>query len=151
MTPIINPLRRQPPPLPTLDASRTLRQALKAAYPGVSFGLRKTVNADGVGLRASWTDGPLVADVAALASAVVGPGLAYAFLLPERSYSAEFLERRARRVARDWRIPTPIVLRGPWGNGYVSDDGRIVQGAGETAATLVYQQAHRTRGVSGMA
>ena len=49
--------------LPCAETAKLLRQALKAAFPGVKFSVRSSVYAGGASIDVSWTDGPTEPDV----------------------------------------------------------------------------------------
>jgi hypothetical protein len=54
------------------DTAKLLRQALKAAFPGVKFSVRSSTYSGGASITVAWNDGPTSADVDATAKRYAG-------------------------------------------------------------------------------
>jgi hypothetical protein len=56
----------------TTDTAKLIRAALKAAFPGVKFSVKSDQYAGGSSIRVKYTDGPVLAEVEAIAKEFVG-------------------------------------------------------------------------------
>jgi hypothetical protein len=54
------------------DTAKHIRAALKAAFPGIKFGVRSSTYAGGASIRVGWTDGPTVKMVEEIGGSFAG-------------------------------------------------------------------------------
>ena len=148
------------------DTAKLVRAALKAAFPTVKFSVRSKTYSGGASIDIGWTDGPTEHDVMAVAKRFQGAtfdgmqdlkthhtselngeqvwfGADYIF--GNRSYTLDFLRRRAASVARKYGVEVPTLKLNKWGG--VEIEGGWERIGNYAVRDHVMQAAHKTRGV----
>lgn len=128
--------------------AKLVRQALKAAFPGIKFSVRTDSYAGGASIDVRWIDGPTTAQVDAVTGQyrgatfdpsidlkthvyhqVDGRRVSYGadYIMAQRRYSLAFAHQVAAAEARRWGQPAPaITTDGYDGSAHVDTRGPLV-------------------------
>jgi hypothetical protein len=147
------------------DTAKLVRTALKDAFPKIKFSVRSKSYSGGASITISWIDGPTAKDVEAVTDRFAGAtfdgmidlksyhtselngeqvhfGADYVFT--DRRFSADFLRRRAARVAEKYGVEQVEVKVNQHG-GLELVGGWERWSAGTAVRDLVMQEAYKTR------
>ncbi len=130
------------------ETAKLVRQALKAAFPGVKFSVRTDSYAGGASIDIRWIDGPTTVQVDAVTAPyrgatfdpsidlkehiyhqVDGRRVSYGadYIMAQRRYSLAFAHQVAAAEAQRWGQPAPaITTDGYDGSAYVDTRGPLV-------------------------
>lgn len=141
------------------DTAKLVRAALKAAFPTIKFSVRSRRYSGGASVDVSWMDGPTTREVELIAkrfegatfdgmvdlksnhdSTLDGERVRFGadFVMCDRSFSPDFVRRRAATVAAQWGEPVEVTIN--------RHGGVDLVGSYEMQ-DRVWQAARRTRGV----
>ncbi len=161
--------RIEPMYLSCAQTAQLLRAALKAAFPGVTFGVRSKTYSGGASINVKWTDGPTTAEVELIAkgyqgasfdgsidlksyhtSVVNGQPVRFAadFVFCNRTASVSLMQRAIRYaiVRYGWTIEAAAVKAGHFGAELVGLDAPAFEGGFHASkAEIVRQAAYRMR------
>lgn len=142
------------------DTAKLVRQALKAAFPGVTFSVRSHNYSMGSNVTVTWTDGPATKAVQRITSQFTSMGtndgtdyyptiertvnsesVVFSDTRCQHHYSDETINRIARRIATKYGIdPIPTIGKYGWEND--------VHMGHAWFSGLVWQECERTHFVS---
>lgn len=152
--------------IPVADTAKLVRAALKAAFPKIKFSVKSKSYSGGASISIGWTDGPLSKDVEAVVKQYEGAtfdgmidlkshhdsdlngekvhfGADYIFC--SRSYSPDFLRRRAARVADKYGVALVEVQVNKWGGTELVGGDERWSNSYYSVRDLVMQEAQKTR------
>lgn len=148
------------------DTAKLVRAAIKTAFPTIKFTVKTKTYSGGASISVGWEDGPLTADVERVAkqfagatfdgmidlkshhdSILDGEKVSYGadFIFCSRSFSAEFLRRRAAKVAQRYGGELVQVEVSKWGNAELIGGHERWSSSTFTYRELVMQEAYKTR------
>lgn len=149
----------------TTDTAKLIRAALKAAFPKITFSVKSKSYSGGSSINVSWTDGPITKEVEAITNTFQGAsfdgmtdlksyhdsdlngekvrfGADYVFC--SRHFSADFLRRRAARVAEKYGVELVEVAINRGGCELIGGHARWGNSS-YSVRDLVMQEAYKTK------
>lgn len=151
------------------DTAKIVRTALKAAFPTVKFSVRSKSYSGGASIDVSWQDGPTEREVDFVTKHYEGATFdgmidlkSYQkqelngeavwfgadFIFTHRTFSLDFLKRRAVVVASKYDQLTPEVFITKYGGVEIKEDYTFsipTDHGQRTLVELIYENARRTR------
>ena len=158
------PPRRETATAP--ESAKLLKQALRAAFPGVTFSVRLSRGTGYGNCYVNWTDGPTVAQVEQITSRFEGEGFdgmtdcSYSkdtvladgrdsglrLILEERRLSPAFARELAAQIAETYGVVAPIITEQPSGYWEIAGDHRHVADTQQYWSTLIHRASQDQAG-----
>lgn len=148
------------------DTAKLVREALKAAFPTIKFSVKSKTYSGGASITVRWMDGPTAKDVEAVTGKFSGATFdgmidlksyhtsnlngeqvhfGADFIFTERSFSAEFLRRRAEKVYHRYGGELVQVIINKYGSCELVGGWERWSSSTFAYRDLVMQEAYKTR------
>lgn len=151
------------------ETAKIVRSALKVAFPGIKFSVRSKSYSGGASIDVSWQDGPTAKEVEYITNKYQGASFdgmqdlksyhtgnyngekvyfGADFIFTTRTFSVDFLKRRAFVVASKYGQEVPEVYTDKYGNAHVKESYAFTLNSAHgmrNLADLVFENARKTR------